>query len=529
MKNSKIMFQVKPNSDSYNWKELSCIQRPIAVAIDSFGKNYFQYYLVCMSFLTTYFIKNEPTATIEADAVFNKNLSNLFGIKMERQSFESKFEMIYEIKKAIDKDEPVIVPIDMKKLFYNPMYLKESHYKMFLVKGYDLKRNLFYILDNVHIDYGSSILLSDFISLFDELYDLTISYAENYQGEEAIPFFLVCKQMDIEKKLTDKDVLQFLKEMIQNIVIGKESIINWEMELENVLTTGKNYNIEELCRVLNFKTVFYKELYQLLERNQCEKKLLMELQDMSKQINDKWNSLRLAYLIKLTKKTKTTDNIEQLRMEAKRNYEYELDYFSKLLIVLDSLSNISSDDVETFMEFTLHNPNDANVVCEDEQIKIEFDDHITYDTWDMQDNAIQLLYSKKLSKRISRFSVNTKLEANIGDSYQVGIIVKLEDGEILMFGNCEGSNMGLFCPQQNENYELYYNVHLNHELEDLIHIEINDHKISFWSQSGEEKSSTCIYVYECNAEVKQVGIYARSWQKCCCKVCFSKIEYSEKE
>lgn len=87
------------------------------------------------------------------------------------------------VKHEIDKGRPVLIPVDLNELSYNPMYKKEHRYKYMIIKGYDIERELFYILDNIHIDFGSATILTDFTSRFDEMYSMNHSFYEFFASE----------------------------------------------------------------------------------------------------------------------------------------------------------------------------------------------------------------------------------------------------------------------------------------------------------------------------------------------------------
>lgn len=145
----KILNNVKPNEDQWPIKEIDCFTKPHALAIESLAPNKGLYdsYLYYLALSKSYGFchKFEEGQNWAFDV--HPYVSNLLGFNYKGQICNNASELKNFIKSSIDAGQPVIVPGNLKKLFYSWAYKKMDGLHIFLVKGYNEELDLYSIQD----------------------------------------------------------------------------------------------------------------------------------------------------------------------------------------------------------------------------------------------------------------------------------------------------------------------------------------------------------------------------------------------
>lgn len=503
------------NEDTYSWKDLNCVYRPWSTVFKSFGEEYLEGILLLSTFFSIYTERKEKREIPNFPALYQTELQEFFGISMEKVCYTSKHDMVSAIKNAIDKGCPVILPVDLYELSYNPMYLKEHRFKYMIIKGYDLEREIFHILDNIHIDYGSATILTDFTSRFDEMYNMNRSYYEYFHAlQDCKAQHLFYLNGENKKKVNAYQTLIFLRLALEDSLNGSLPVIHFEERMADMeISDSCKEDMEELTRSLNLKHVYVETLFLLLSRVYQKEEELLILKEKMVQVNREWDSIRAQVIYH-----KVRDEISaELRQSIHIRKEQDAKLRKELVQILSHIEDIKPNETNELLGFQVLNSKKAEVIQEGNDIVIRHSNHTTYDTWLMQDYAVQLL----LTDINSPMSIETKVDAtqNIGDDIHSGIIIKLEDGTRYLFGNYRGERVALFCPNMGEEFELFnrldfdYNSSKDHKSNHFFKAVYTGHAVDFYCLSKDCSKEECIYHLEIGQQKLTMGLFSKTWEK----------------
>src|SRR5574344_1788086 len=166
-KKSIIKNAIVNDYDEYSCSELNCIYRPFAIALNSFNKGTFEIFLMLITFIHGYTLDSSFKCTPYSKDhpvfdLYDKYLKKIFLVDIRIEEFFDENELHSKLINNIAYGNLVIIPEDIYELYYSPAFRQTNDSHFFIVKGYDLDRKIYYILDNLHNDAGVSTSFSDF-------------------------------------------------------------------------------------------------------------------------------------------------------------------------------------------------------------------------------------------------------------------------------------------------------------------------------------------------------------------------------
>ena len=513
-----ILHNVTSNNDTYCWKDLTCTYRPWMTALKSFGEKYCDSFLLLVSYIAIYIDRCENKMILDMVKYYTEYLQDYFGISIKEYKVTNKFDMMKSIKTSIDNNMPVLIPCDLINLHYNPMYMLEHRYKCMVVKGYDFDRDLLYILDNIHIDYGSSTILTDFTCYVDEMYLMNKEFASTNNIMQSI--FALNKYAD--NTVTYYTTLKHLNTLIKKCNSDEIKIIHWEKEIIN-LKKDINYKskMDEIVKALDFKNVFCDKLFMMLDKFYKDKILISKLKSEMINLNYRWEHIRrtVQYNKELEK------NCDYLLKEISSLEEKELIFMNKLSELIDDIREINESDSKYIKGFRILDNSISEIKETTNGILVEHSKMHKYDTWIMQDNATQLLIDN-----ITKGTIETKINFNtgIGEDTHAGIIIKLESGKKYLFGNVRGEHISIFCPELEEDFNLYTKLGYkeSNECNFCFKVEVDPYEIRFICLNYITKDPECVYIEKINEKIKCIGLFSKTWEYIEHNVEFYDIIYS---
>lgn len=184
----KIISGIVENKDKYPWEQLGCFYRPFAILFESFSMGYFDIFLFYTSYYNSFSADGQFSNIFEEDKTCKQSFFNFYenvlkdrlGLYINLIEFWTEEEMHLKIREELDSGAPVLVPIDLIELSYNQGYKQESHMHFFIMKGYNNSKEIYYILDNMHLEGGSSTIYKDFTLKYKDLYGMMQAYFKNF-------------------------------------------------------------------------------------------------------------------------------------------------------------------------------------------------------------------------------------------------------------------------------------------------------------------------------------------------------------
>ncbi len=512
-KGTKTINSIVSNSsknDNYSWIELDCFFRPWAILFDSFISGYFDLFLFYISYHSS-FVPDGQFEKYYFEDFYRNVLEEKFGLRIKRIEYSSAQEMHEKLKDEIDNNSRILVPIDLIGLSYNPMYKKMSHAHYMIVKGYDFQRNIYFTLDNMHIDGGASTLYKDFVIKFNELYYLNMLYFKNYSsaGKGRRYFWILDRTKNTCKsRLTISDVLLEHCEHFKNVNKHKTTIKYIEQDLLNEVDIG-SYQMKYLIRRKNFKAVYYDILFKFLSKSGVKDEQLNRLKNQRIKLEEGWNLFIKKAMYKSAKKDKNFSDLQPLienNIRKERTFrDIYIDITSKLKIegldVNQTILNLSN-------HFVKKNNNNAIIIEEDGKLQIVHSSKNKYDTWITEDNAPQLLIFLDSNENFS-FETKVTVTNKVGYPFFSGIIVKFASGVKLMFGNNENRKVVVFCPED-QNYSLYERAYAANHI--YLKVERNINKYTFYCKTDAKEEWEKQFIAEFSDRVENFGLISRTWE-----------------
>ncbi len=520
----KIINSITSNRDSYSWIELDCFYRPWAILFESFYPEYFDIFLFYASYHSS-FVPNGQFEKYTFEDFYQSVLEDKFGLYIKRIAYYSMKDMHQKIRTEINNNSRILLPADLIGLSYNIMYKKVSHAHHFIVKGYDLERRIYFLLDNMHVDGGASTIYKDFAIKYDELYHMNMLYFKYRAYYKEKNFFWVLNKVSNtnEPKVTFSNVLLEHYEHFKEVNDNKSGIKYLEKELLKGIEMSAADEYKNILGRKNFKAVYYSILFKFLSKAGIGHEQFNQLEDQKKILEEGWNKYTTKVIYKLTKNDYNFVDLRPLEENNIRNEkifrEKYIDLVSKLNLE-ESIKDRSKPGTDSL--WVEKNNNKAVIINEDGKIQIIHSHEKRYDTWITEDNAPQMLICREKN---SNFSIEANVTVSNRDYYPffAGIIVKFVSGIKIMFGNCKNEKVVVFCPE-NQNYTLYERTYGVNDL--YLKVSRNENRYTLYCKTETMGEWQKQFVVESSEQVECFGFISRTWEFVEHRVAFSEIKYS---
>lgn len=143
-----IINEIKPNTDSYKPHEVTCFEKPLGIAVESYLHGGGSIFYLILKYYQTY--KVHPEDSLGSDLTLSLNIIKKY-LNLTVNTIKPSKKLEDFIIKNIKKNHRVIVPCNLKKLFYSTHYEQNDWPHLLLIKGFDVEKKIFYILDDTHL------------------------------------------------------------------------------------------------------------------------------------------------------------------------------------------------------------------------------------------------------------------------------------------------------------------------------------------------------------------------------------------
>lgn len=495
MTNTKIINSIIPNTDNFTWRELNCMYKPVAIILKSFDERLFDLFLAYYSFIDIYglddtFYKFNVGKSVHPLFVYlKKNLESIFNIKIENYSYDNEKKFHNAIINSINEDKIPLIPGNLRGLFYNTMYKIKDHIHCFIIKGYDKKRKIYYILDNMHIDDGASTIYRNFTITFKNLYDLyKLSKNANCM------FFSQKQNIDIKKIITN------ISSELDAVINMKIKVNLVEQRFFNDLSNSIHFDgLDEKLAIANERKVFIDSTMKILFDNGYSQ---VELDKICKKYNTcikNWSLLRTKEIML----NEHTGNLQQIEEKICVFLYADIGVLKEIAHCYKGISFQSCYNSQK--EYEIINNNGAVVSENDGLFSIVLDSTKVYDDWINTANAPKILWNVN-NEELFTFSVKLSINAKTGASFLCGIVIETDD-EKIYFGNIKNLQTVIFIPLRNEDYSVYEKDIV---ITDFMIKSSGCGKIGYYI--AENDSYRCIYSEKKEMKIKKIGIFAKSWE-----------------
>ena len=175
-----ILGEIKQVDDIYSLEEVNCLEKPLGIMLNSFNSLYRNIYLLLQKMTQSYNIKYYCENIFRQKNTMERSrdiLEREMGIKLYR--IEDPEDLLGCIKGKLAENNPVIVPVNLRELYYSSFYNKENWIHSFLIFGYNEENRLFNIFDSTQRHDEGGYNLYKFVVEEDTLYRMHKSFSEH--------------------------------------------------------------------------------------------------------------------------------------------------------------------------------------------------------------------------------------------------------------------------------------------------------------------------------------------------------------
>lgn len=444
--NKRIIKKVYQNKDDYSWKEVNCFVKSFSIAVATKYPGEYKNIILYFNYLYRYSWRWKNDLQRDEEVVNKVNVveDDLISINyIENRNYE---KWLNEITRLIDGGYLVIVPSDIIELYYNPGYkiTHDNHY--FIIRGYDLDKNLFYIVDNMHLKNGSSVNFEGFTIPIHMVIVLTKEYFKNKQFTNEL-FFWSVNLKNSSKIIREDGYLSVVKDKIRDYLkldnqTKKEIITSFfvDKNKRKIIFELHNYNYFFLKQIITTEKITKSMQIKIDDFLNLEEKIFIGIV-MNKKIDTKsWKG-----------------------------------FFDKESIILEEISKLMVMGKLTYpKDESVLNRNRVSLKLESEELKIIHTNKYTTDIWNEEDNAFQILPEIKEKSFVIEIAINNN--SLCGQSFHNGIIVKNED-TVLLFGSHKKEEISLFDPSMGEDFNIKSIPYQNDEL--ILKLEVDKDNLIF--------------------------------------------------
>ncbi|MCX8130515.1 MAG: hypothetical protein N3I35_10485 [Clostridia bacterium] len=531
IKEFKIIDSIIENDDNYSWAELNCFNKPLAIIINSFGPEYFYIFLLFLSYNSSFlkdisFDKFLQTEVTSLSLGTSNMMESIFRVQSSKVCFENEEGMHNRIIEEINNNSRLLFPINSIGLFYQSNYLEAHNRHYIIIKGYNKDKRIYYIMDNSHINDGTSSNYKNFAIRFEDLYKISKLYSEYFEPEQNMCYFWAFKSIENTKKISYCWALKYIYSDFANIVQAKSSIKYIENEIielidkENTVNCLSKENLNRISSTLNFKAVFYDILFKFLKRLELSKNQVEELHELKDSITKSWYDIRVHLFMCINRNSPIT---ETLRLKAKQNILMEKKFIDEYIKLISTVDNVDifykSRAKEQYMEINYLN---ALIKQDGNSIEMILPEGKAYNTWLLEDNAPQMLILADGSDNFEFITrVYPTVDNKLDHSDQSGVVLKFNDGMKYLFGKFGWEKLSLYCPEIEEftlMEEVFYSPYV------YLMIRKHGNKYSFMYKAEKDEVWQEAYIFETTKGIESYGVFARTWNELQHKVVFSEIQ-----
>lgn len=507
-KNEVYLDKVNKNEDTYAWSELNCFYRAFAIALNSVNDKYYDLFLMYVAAYVAYITNGERNLSFDADdnvlKYYDMELKTLFGTEIKKQDFTSYKDMKKRIFETLADNEVIVIPCDLFYLPYCKTYLELHKRHYLIIKGMNRKKDIFYVLDNMQNELGSSTVYTDFMIKTENVYDMSSSFKACFDGSSSKKYFWSIKidECSYNEQISE-DYIRKLCTKLTNYNLKN----SYEYILINKMKQGIfDIDIFEYMEYINIKKLFFCSVLKHVQKNYQATQNVTEFGDRLNSYLKEREEIKILFAATYQKRVCDDQKLEQSIYNL---LEKEKQILNKLMTIIDNHEH--SHTQNSYSEFVIVNNNNAAISRTDEKFSILLEENKIYDLWKNSNNGVQIY--KECCLTNGYINVELVMDCLMGGSSHCGIMLIMENGSRVLFGSLGKLNIAVHELSENPEYELFIE---NFPFEENLNLEIRFNHDEYCFLADGKK--LCELKFENN--IKYYGVFAKTWEKCRCKVDF---------
>lgn len=507
-KNEVYLDKVNKNEDTYIWRELNCFYRTFAIALKSVNDKYYDLFLLYVAAYVAYIINGERNLSFDANdnvlKYYDMELKTLFGMEIKKNDFTSYKNMKKNIYGVLVNNEVIVIPCDLFYLPYCKTYLELHKRHYLIIKGMNWKKDIFYVLDNMQNELGSSTVYTDFMMKAGNVYDMSSSFKACFDGSSSKKYFW---SININECNYNE---QKSREYLHKLCI-KLTNYNIENSYEYILISKMkqgifDVDIFEYMEYINIKKLFFCSALKHVQSNYKEAQCVTEFSNLINSYLKEREQIKILFAVAYQKRVSEDRKLEQ---NIYGLLEKEKQVLNNLMTIIDNneFVNVGSN----YSEFIIVNNNNAEINQTDEKFSVLLEKNKIYDLWKNSNNGVQIY--KECNLKNGHINIDMVMDCVMGGSFHCGIMLIMENENRVLFGSLGKLNIAVHELSESPEYELFIE---NFPFEESLNLEIrfNNNEYCFLTDG----KKLCELKFESN--IKYYGVFVKTWEKCRCKVDF---------
>ena len=481
-----VLTNMKDTVAKYSLDYLNCFERPVAIAMNFIEHNSGNLYIAYRKFYQAFSIQEE-----KGNLLFTSYEEDT-GIQSHCVTITNN--LTETLISLLDQNFPVVVPGDLISLYYSSHYMQDHWSHLFLIKGYDREKRLFYILDSIQQHTTDEIPVSyDFPIRFD---DLEAVFQEYGKTKEPV----ICYYEKTDSSISFRDRLIKCFQLFYNH-IKAENYIEKRLRVAFEEDSDKRVYIDLLMNCPKYRIAGLESLLTSMKDLSYD---TSAFQPILNEISKEWTLVNRIFSMKLLKnKNSTTEYpISNALKDAEQRLLNELE---KVLLFLEK----QYETKET--SYLFENNQDQIIIPKDNSFLFQFHNDKLYNSWCSDYCPKVIVHSSKSPITAFEFSITTevKLDRNV-EGHQEGIFLRTSKQDMYTFGIDYLKTLAfdyvgkIFidtykCPVSTSAVTLFTNL--------------KDEMLTFGVRN-ENQMLIPVATVPFDFEVVQIGFYSKTWNQC---------------
>lgn len=309
-----IVNSLDTERNAYSFDYLSCFDKPMGLSLNIHGWHYETLFYIYLKLFQSYRISTFPLSELffhdyayQIRHIIEDKLKLVISIERgELASLHSQIESL------LSNGQFVLITINLSGMYYSSNYKRMDERYLLILNGYDSKKKLYSIIDTIHTEldgHKRGLIYKPFVieyGYLERLYDLYekvfgyrfIVHTNNNNGVHSNDILRSCL-IDCINLYLDAREDQPFREMEYIEKIGTAIEQKSDILLDSSLNYEPATHIDFAFKVtLNYKHVFYNELFKLIKSCHPDSRLMGECETLKVALLGQWNQIFTHSLIR---------------------------------------------------------------------------------------------------------------------------------------------------------------------------------------------------------------------------------------
>lgn len=404
------------NTMYYSFDKVSCFEQPIGNLLNYKNGYYGHAFIMISKIFQFYFLDTNHNFRVELIELI-KNILNV-----NINEFSSSFQSLNRMKLELKKQNPLIVGINCRKLFYSDHYKTEDWPHWMLITGYNPMTETIQIIDDLHLlycnrenEYGHFYITDNILKSINK------SYIDKYGKEwSCFNFCINYKQPLIEVILRIIDYylqFDFESSSFTQIRLFKEYSYCYDRAIKDKLR-------EKIINTNKYRSVFIAQIKKYMGVfNYKEEKILL-LNSINTSLEKYWTNYVLLNLSNIENHRCDYSALPDCIIKSEidiSNIIYDFKKYLEKLVIKEK--NIQYKELKT--NPIIENDPDKIVTINNNIINFKFERNKLYNWW-YDDEAPKVILISNIDSNVN-LRAHTKIEIHsnfLESNFQAGIFLR---------------------------------------------------------------------------------------------------------